>query len=111
MARSYNNMYKSDVEKEVTPNEEVVEVVEVEEPVEKIKPEKPAKREKKNAIPESGKVIGDASLNVRQNPSLSAGIINTLTPGVVVNIVEQSDEWYKISAPVAGFVMKKFVEV
>ena len=72
---------------------------------------KPAKKEKKAVIPETGKVIGIANLNVRQNPSLSAGIITTLSPGTEVTILEQSEEWYKISIPVAGFIMKKFVEV
>ena len=105
---NYSSMRKVEEVKE-TPVEEVVEEV-IEAPVEEVK--KPAKKEKKAAaVPTSGKVIGDASLNVRQNPSINANVITTLTPGTEITITEQSDEWYKISIPVSGFVMKRFVEV
>ena len=108
---NYSSMYKAEEEVNETPVEEV-----------KVETKKPAKKEKKAApvveevketpaSPTTGKVIGNASLNVRQNPNIGAGIITTLTPGTEIEIAEQSDEWFKIARPVAGFVMKKFVEV
>lgn len=56
------------------------------------------------------KVIGDANLNVRKNPG--GEIITNIAPGTVVSIVgEANEDWFEISNPVPGFVMKKFIEV
>lgn len=106
---NYSRMYKA--EEEVT--EVPVETVKgtIAEEIKKEETKKSAKKEKKATIPTSGKVIGNASLNVRQKPALDADILTTLTPGTEITIADQSDEWYKISIPVNGFVMKKFVEV
>lgn len=112
---NYGKMYKAEEEVTEVPVEPAKGSIAEEIKKEEIKKEEikksNTKKEKKNVIPESGKVIGNASLNVRQKPTMESGVITTITPGTEISIIDQSDEWYKISIPVSGFVMKKFVEV
>lgn len=99
--KNYNKMYdekEKAVMTEVTPNE-VIETT-----VEDI-----IKENKKDSF-KIGKVIGDANLNVRQTPGGS--VITTITPGTEVEIeTGVNEDWYKISKPIVGHVMKKFIEV
>lgn len=99
--KNYNKMYdkkeETSVITEVTPDEVVETSVE------------DLIKEQKNDS-KVGKVIGEANLNVRQTPGGS--VITTITPGTEVEIeTEVNEDWYKISKPVVGHVMKKFIEV
>ena len=103
--KNYNKMYKSNQkvdEDVVTPAEIMEEKAPVEEP-EKKKEVKPAKKKIK-----TGTVIGGLNLNVRAEPN--GTIIGSLAPDTKVVIEEDLGDWYRISDPSKGFVMKKFVE-
>ena len=113
--KNYNNMYKAKNLKEI--NEEVatapveelsneeVETTNVEEKVIKVELKEPevVKLEK------SGIVTGGLNLNVRKNPN--GEIIDAIPTGTKVTITDDKGDWYAISSPVSGFVMKKFIQV
>lgn len=113
--KNYNNMYKSKSLKEISeetataPVEELskteVEPTEVEENVIKMELPKPEVEK----IEKTGTVTGGLNLNVRKQPS--GEIIGSVPSGTKVVIINDRDDWYEISSPVAGFVMKKFVLV
>ena len=92
---------------EVKEEEMVEEIEEVEEVIEEVvepKVEEPLETK----LNKFGRVTGGLSLNVRQNPG--GKVIKVIHNGEKVTIEDDSDnEWYKISEPVAGFVMKKFI--
>lgn len=95
--KNYNKMYdKKSEESEVTPDE-VIETT-----VEDIKKDKPKK------APSKGKVIG-GTLNVRMQPN--GNVKKVIQDGTIVRITEDAGDWYKISSPEDGYVMKKFIEV
>lgn len=96
--RSYDKMYEPKEEIQ----EEVVTPV-VEPPIVEVTPEGPKKKKFK-----FGKVVG-GSLNVRKAPD--ADIVNVLKDGENVTIESEDGDWYEISVPYAGYVMKKFIEV
>lgn len=81
------------------------------EPVKKDETKNEQKVKKEKTFPAKGKVIGGASLNVRSNPLTTAPIVTTITNGTEVTVEEDGAEFYKISYPATGFVMKKYVEV
>lgn len=116
--KNYNSMYRSKVAKEeveTAPVEELskteddkIVIEEIEGTNEKVaKHELPRPEDVK--IEKQGSITGDLNLNVRN--AANGEIIDKLVPGTKVIIVDEQDEWYKISAPVEGFIMKKFVEV
>lgn len=47
-------------------------------------------------IKTSGKVVSYTDLNVRMGPGTSTSVIGTASKGQVVNIIEESDGWYKV---------------
>ena len=123
MKNNYNAMYKSSIKDEdETPvieetapveepavvAEEVLEDVKIEEP--KVEEEKieetPVKVESSE---KNGIVTGSLSLNVRKEPN--GDIIKTIAPNEKVIIKDEDGDWFKISSPVEGFVMKKFINV
>ena len=106
----YNRMYRKERENEETlvSEEAVKDTVPKNAEVEK---KEPVKKEKKVTYPKDGKVIGGASLNVRSNPTPVSAISTTITSGTPVVIEAEAGDFYNISRPVSGFVMKKFVEV
>lgn len=100
--KNYNKMYDNKSEEpavmtEVTPDE-VIETT-----VEDIVKENRSKK-----APSSGKVIG-GSLNVRIKPD--GNVKKVIQDGTIVRITEDAGDWYKISSPEDGYVMKKFIEV
>ena len=100
--KNYNKMYDNKSEEpavmtEVTPDE-VIETT-----IEDI-----VKENKSKKVPSQGKVIG-GSLNVRIKPNGS--IKTVILEGSIVKIIEEDGDWYKISSPTDGYVMKKFIEV
>lgn len=125
--KNYNNMYKPKTLKEI--NEELTAPVEepvvaepsIEEVKEEIKEEKV--EEVKEEIKEettvevlaakkamSGIVTGGLSLNVRKTPG--GDIIKVIRNGEKVTIDDDSNsDWFKISSPIEGFVMKKFIKL
>ena len=117
--RSYNNMYKPKTLKEI--NEEVAAPVEelskseeapAEEVTDKVEEEvvEEAAKVEEPKVKKTGVVTGGLNLNVRKAPG--AEIIKAIPTGTKVTIEDDSDaEWYKISEPVAGFVMKKFITI
>lgn len=110
MPTKYNKMYKEDntqVPEEPLTVEEKPAKLKKQPKKEIIKEETPVVEEK---IVKKGSVVGSANLNVRETPGGS--IKTTITPGTEVVIEEEvNEEWFKISAPIDGFVMKKFIEV
>lgn len=104
MARkSYDRMYR---EYDVKNYEKNIEK-KVEEPVKEEKTEKVEDVKEEPKIV-TGTVIGGAALNVRKTPK--GEVIRSINEGTQVVIVDDSDpEWYKISNPEEGYVMKKFV--
>ncbi len=48
-------------------------------------------------------------LNVHCSPSTSADVITTLSPGTVVNILAQSNSWYRISLNVGGYIRTGYI--
>ena len=126
MKRSYNTMYRSNIkdEEETAPVEEPIveaapaEEVEtaVEEVLEDVKIPEVVEEKKEEPRVETpvakptyiGVVTGGLNLNIRKNPG--GEIIKAVPNGTNVTIVDDSNkDWYKISEPVAGFVMKKFI--
>lgn len=114
-------MYKSKTLKEINeevaaaPVEEPTVVVE-EAPVEEIKEEVKIepKKEKKPEVAKTsigGIVTGGLNLNVRKSPN--GEIVKTIPNGTKVVIVDKDSnaDWYGISEPVKGFVMKKFISI
>lgn len=97
--KNYDKMYepKEEIKEEVT--EEPVK----ETPVEDIPIPKVSKKKEK-----FGKVVG-GSLNVRKTPG--GEIIKAISDNENVTIDSEDGDWYKISVPVEGYVMKKFIEV
>lgn len=84
---------------------EVIEEAVEEEKVEEIKA--PVVKEQPKKV---GRVTGGLSLNVRNTPN--GEIMDVLSNGTQVTIKnEENEDWYEISDPVKGFVMKKFIEV
>ena len=55
-----------------------------------------------------GTVI-NGSLNVRRTPG--GEVVNVIKNGENVTIESEEGDWFKISVPYEGFVMKQFVEV
>lgn len=116
--RNYNNMYKSKTLKEINeevaaaPVEEPTDVVEeapVEEKKEKVKVETKKPEVAKPSF--AGIVTGGLSLNVRKSPN--GEIIKAIPNNTRVVVVDKdsNDEWYEISEPISGFVMKKFISL
>ena len=99
--KNYDKMYNSEGAKSI--QEKLDELKE--EASEEIK-EEPKKEVKKT--PSTGKVIS-GSLNVRKAPG--GQVIKVLNDGQKVQIAEEDGDWYKISGPFEGYVMKKFIEV
>lgn len=120
--KNYNNMYKPKEEKKTLGEikEDLVEAAPAEEPAtpKKAKAEESEvkKEVKKTTVPAKkkeskriGKVTGGLSLNVRKAPN--GEIIKAVPNGSILTIIGEDGEWYKISEPLEGFVMKKFVQV
>lgn len=113
--KNYNGMYKSKNLKEISeevaaaPVEELskIEVEPAEEKDEVIIHELPKPEVVK--IDKTGVVTGGLNLNVRKTPG--GEIIDAIPTGTQIKIVDEKDEWYEISSPIVGFVMKKFVEI
>lgn len=116
--KNYSKMYNSDTKVDdvaATPAKIMEEnTTPVEEPA-KEKVTEPKKETKKKASTDTekkkvkdGVVTGDLNLNVRKEPN--GEIIGFVSPGTKVVIKEDLGDWYKISAPIDGFVMKKFIE-
>ncbi len=103
--KNYNKMFQSNkkVDEDVATPAELMEDKAPEEEPEKKKEVKPAKKKTK-----TGTVIGDLNLNVRVEPN--GTVIGSLTPSTKVVIEEDLGDWYKISSPSSGYVMKKFIE-
>jgi len=60
----------------------------------------------------TGVVIGDSTLNVREGPSTSYGILGTVNRGDVVVIVEERNGWYRIEHPrLEGWVSGNYVRI
>ena len=97
--KNYDKMYEP---KEETKVEETKEEV-VETQIEDIPLPKSSKKKSK-----FGKVVG-GSLNVRNTPG--GDIVKVISDGENVTIDSEDGDWYKISVPVEGYVMKKFIEV
>lgn len=92
--RNYDKMYES--KEEVKNEEEIVDELEV------------TPKEVKGKKFKFGRVFG-GSLNVRKTPN--GEILNVIKDGENVTIKSEDDDWYEISVPYDGFVMKKFIEV
>ena len=120
--RNYNNMYKSKTLKEINeevataPVEEPTNVVEetpIEEKKEEVKAETKIDKKPEVAKAEfSGVVTGGLNLNVRKSPN--GDIVKTIPNGARVVIADKDSnnaDWYEISEPVKGFVMKKFIAI
>ena len=122
--RNYNSMYKSKTLKEIneevatTPVEESTVVVDeapiIEEPKEKVVIEETKVEKKRPEVAKAaygGTVTGGLNLNVRKTPN---GEIIKIIPNnsrVVIVDKDSNAEWYEISEPVKGFVMKKFISL
>ena len=122
MGKNYNKMYNSRNQEAPRAAEEFkTSVVNEEEPVvavtepvvdDEVKASEPdVVDDKKETFPKTGKVTGGASLNVRANASKTSPIVTTLTNGTPLTVEEEAGDFYKISKPTSGFVMKKYVEV
>lgn len=59
------------------------------------------------AQPELTTAIVQTRLNVRKAPTLNAEIIRVLNEGSIVEILEDGEEWVKISD---GYCMKQFLK-
>ena len=92
--RSYDKMYES--KEEVKKEDEIVDELEV------------TPKEVKGKKFKFGTVI-NGSLNVRRTPG--GEVVNVIKNGENVTIESEEDDWFKISVPYEGFVMKQFVEV
>ena len=134
MKHNYNNMYKSNikeddetpvieetapVEEQITEEapaeevedavEEVLEDVKIPELVEE-KEEEPKVETPVTKPSYRGTVTGGLNLNIRKAPG--GDIVKVVSNGSFVTIEDDSNpDWYKISEPVEGFVMKKFVKI
>lgn len=95
--KSYDKMYepKEDIKVEKT-EEKVVDELEV------------TPKEVKGKKFKFGTVI-NGSLNVRRIPG--GEVVNVIKNGENVTIESEEGDWFKISVPYEGFVMKQFVEV
>lgn len=92
--RNYDKMYEA---------KETDQVESVEPPIVEVTPEEVKQKKYK-----FGKVV-NGSLNVRKTPD--GEIINVLKDGENVTIESEENDWYRISVPYEGYVMKKFIEV
>lgn len=126
---NYNKMYKNEevvteetpVEEVVTPSEEdvVEESVTEEAPVEEVVAEEepapveePVKVEAPAPVANDvmGTVSGTALLNVRKTPG--GEVATVLKEGDKVKIEDNTNpDWFEISSPVHGFVMKKYIKI
>lgn len=95
--KSYDKMYepKEDIKVEKT-EDEIVDELEV------------TPKEVKGKKFKFGTVI-NGSLNVRRTPG--GEVVNVIKNGENVTIESEEGDWFKISVPYEGFVMKQFVEV
>ena len=107
--KNYNEMYepkeevkKEEVKKEEVKKEEVKKEGEVVDELEITPTEVKGKKFK------FGTVI-NGSLNVRRTPG--GEVVNVIKNGENVTIESEEGDWFKISVPYEGFVMKQFVEV
>lgn len=84
---------------------EPVEMTEVEE-----QPAEPIHKE-----PKIGMVVDCTSLNVRENPSITANVVCTITNGTTVEVdeTESTEEFYKICTEIGeeGYCMKKYIRI
>ncbi len=112
MSRNYHKMYNNSFEEpEIV--EDVVETVE-EAPVEEVEEvtepepvkEEPVKVEAKKA--RIGRLYNTEKLNVRKAPG--GEVVMIIDKKQTVTIENDADpEWFEISSPIKGFVMKKFI--
>lgn len=103
MAKNYNNMYNPENAPEEV-KDQIAKVEDLEQEVNDFKEEKIKKTKE-------GKVIGGIQLNVRETPG--GTIKTTIQDGTKVTIKSsfRDDEWFQITTPVEGYVMRKFIEV
>lgn len=84
---------------------EPVEMTEVEE-----QPAEPIHKE-----PKIGMVVDCTSLNVRENPSITANVVCTITNGTTVEVdeTESTEEFYKICTEIGeeGYCIKKYIRI
>lgn len=119
MGKNYHNMYKSSL-KEVDEPTQVEEVVEeevltdnedvVEEPIVEPEPvvEEPIPEPEPVVKKRTGHLYNTERLNIRKAPN--GEVLGVMDNKQSVVIIDDSDpDWYEISAPIKGFVMKKFI--
>lgn len=94
-------------------NEKSIKREDIEEKKEDTQPELKPVIEKPSPKPEQTKsfAVNVAMLNVRANPSDKADVITTIPNGTViqVNLTESKGVWSKVTMPVDGYVMSKFI--
>lgn len=94
-----------------------VEEEKIEEVVEPVEPTETEELhdEPVNNEPKIGTVVDCTSLNVRENPSITANVICTITNGTTVMVEEtqSTEEFYKICTEIGeeGFCMKKYIRI
>lgn len=104
-------MYRSNFQKEEPKIVEEIKEEVIEEPAEEAnyepvaEPEPVVEKAEKARI---GRLYNTEKLNVRKAPGGEiAAVIDNKTTVTIVN--DADSEWFEISAPVKGFVMKKFI--
>ena len=117
MAKNYHKFYnepaESEVEDVVEETVETSEEVEVPEPVEEVKEEElvPVVEEAPKKASDIYVVAKTSKLNVRKTPN--GEVVSIINEGNQVTIDSnfEDNDWYKISDPVNGYVMKKYIQV
>ena len=61
---------------------------------------------------QQGRIIASGGLNLRENPSTSAEVLLTIPQGVTVNVIEEKQEWYKVTyRGSAGWVYAEYLSL
>lgn len=73
----------------------------------------PAKKQTKPKVEKAPTIVGVVSatlLNIRSKPSIDSDVVGMVSLATRLDLLNENDEWFKVTAPIKGYCMKKFVK-
>ena len=77
------------------------------------KPKADKPKVEKPKVEKAPTIVGVVSanlLNIRSKPSIDSDVVETVSLATRLDLLNENDEWFKVTAPIKGYCMKKFVK-